>query len=301
VTARVKAQAGARGGIVLSVATVLILGCLGIAWLVYRDSRDAGGVPERSAAGPKATPSRRHPYVWDDEFSGPRGAAPNPAKWHVLSGPRDGQLQYFLRGSSNVSLDGAGHLEIFARRASYTDRHGVRRRFTSATLETKGLFHTRYGRLRARMKIPQGRGLWPAFWAIGSNIDRVGWPRSGEIDVMENLGKDPFTIFGSVHGPQRRASTGYAITRSNRSVESLATGFHIYGVTWARHKIVFTLDGIAYARVTPASLRAGQRWVFDKPFFMILTLAVGGSWPGPPARSTRFPAKMLVDWVRVYR
>jgi beta-glucanase (GH16 family) len=168
-------------------------------------------------------------------------------------------------------------------------------------LQTKGLFSIRYGTLEASIKVPRGAGLWPAFWTLGADIDAVGWPRSGEVDVMENIGSDAFTVYGSIHGPQSGPSAGpYRFVAPKRSPVALSAGFHVYGVTWTPNRIVFSLDGIPYSTRTPESLSAGQRWVFDKPFFLLLNLAVGGTWPGSPNPSTRFPATMLVDWVRVY-
>jgi beta-glucanase (GH16 family) len=269
------------------VTMAAIVGCLPIAWLIYQ------------ASGP-ADPPFRDRLIWQDDFTGPSGAHPDPAKWRILTGARDRQLQYYTRRRSNVSLDGAGHLALTARREDYTDRHGVRHSFTSGTVETQGLFSTQYGRLEARIKLPRGRGLWSGFWAVGSDDDAVGWPESGEIDMMENLGNDPHTIHGSIHGPERGAPHGYGITNQKRSPVSLADGFHVYGVRWKRGGIVFELDRVPYATVTPGSLSPGRRWVFDKPFFMILNLSVGG-WPGPPDASTPFPARLLVDWVRAYR
>jgi beta-glucanase (GH16 family) len=241
--------------------------------------------------------------IWDDEFNGPAGSPPDPSKWRGVTGG-DGwgnqELEYYTARPSNVSLDGAGHLAITARRETYTG-DGVTRVYTSARIQTKGLFQTTYGKLEARIKIPTGQGLWPAFWALGSDIDTAGWPGCGEIDVIENLGSDPFTIYGSIRGPQSGFANGYGITATARSAVSLAAGFHVFGVTWSPNKLVFTLDGVPYATRTPSSLSSGQQWVFTKPFYLLLNLAVGGTWPGSPNASTQLPATMLVDWVRVYQ
>lgn len=241
--------------------------------------------------------------IWDDEFNGPAGSPPDPSKWRGVTGGdgwRNQELEYYTARPGNVSLDGAGHLVITARRETYT-RDGVTRFYTSARIQTKGLFQATYGKLEASIKIPTGQGLRPAFWALGSDIDTAGWPGCGEIDVIENLGGDPFTIYGSIHGPQSGLANGYGITAAGRSAVSLAAGFHLFGVTWSPNKIVFTLDGVPYATRTPSSLSSGQQWVFTKPFYLLLNLAVGGTWPGSPNASTQLPAMMLVDWVRVYR
>jgi beta-glucanase (GH16 family) len=266
-------------------ACCLIAILLGAAWAVMHATGDPSGharATEISAPG----------LVWDDEFSGPAGSRPDPARWEIETGSRDGTLQQYTASPRNVSLDGHGHLVITAQR---TGAGG----YTSGEIQTSGGFQTEYGRIEARIKLPSGPGLWPAFWAVGSDYNRVGWPQSGEIDIMENFGNDPFKISGSIHGPWR-GSQPYAHVSDGFSSVPLANGFHVYGVIWSANRITFTLDGKSYATVTPASLVPGQRWVFNSPFYLILDLAVGGQGAGSP-RSTQFPARMLVDWVRVYR
>jgi beta-glucanase (GH16 family) len=249
-----------------------------------------------------ARPSTATRLVWSDDFDGPAGSAPDPRKWRFELGGGgwgNGELEYYTARPQNASLDGLGRLAVTARRESYAGG-GVTRSYTSARLQTKGLMSTIYGRLEASIKLPPGRGLWPAFWAVGSDVESAGWPQSGEIDIMESLGNDPFTLYGSIHGPQRGSASGYHLTTPHRAAASLASAFHTYGVDWGPGAIVFTLDGVPYATRTPASLSTGERWVFNKPFFLLLNLAVGGTWPGAPDASTLFPATMLVDWVRVY-
>ncbi len=240
--------------------------------------------------------------IWSDSFNGPAGASPDPAKWSIQTGGGgwgNNELEYYTDSPSNVALDGKGHLAITARRENYTG-DGLTREYTSARLQTKGLFATAYGRIEARIKLPAGSGLWPAFWALGSDIEEVGWPDSGEIDVMESLGNDPFTLYGSIHGPEPGSAKGYHLTAREHSAVSLASRFHVFGVEWSPSAIIFTFDGAPYSTRTPASLSGAQQWVFDKPFFLLLNLAVGGNWPGAPQASTPLPATMLVDWVRVY-
>ena len=251
-----------------------------------------GCVQASDAPRTTANPAYRSGLLWDDEFSGKAGSRPNPARWELETGPRDGMLQQYTGRSANVSVDGHGHLVITARRTASGG-------YTSGAIQTEGRFDTRYGKLEARIKLPSGQGLWPAFWALGSNYSQVGWPQSGEIDMMENFGNDPFEITGSIHGPWR-TKHGYAVHRDERSRSSLAGGFHIYGVIWRPNAITFTLDGRAYATVTPRTLAPGQQWVFNKPFFLILNLAITDQWAGSPSQ-TRFPMSMQVDWVRVYR
>jgi beta-glucanase (GH16 family)/transcriptional regulator with XRE-family HTH domain len=259
--------------------------------------------PARAAKTGRTSLVARAPapkLIWHDEFKGAAGAQPNPKMWQAVTGGNgwgNNELEYYTARASNVSLDGAGHLAITARRETYTDSSGLTRSYTSARIQTKGLFQSTYGRIEARIKLPAGDGLWPAFWALGA---AGSWPTAGEIDVMENIGSDPSKIYGSIHGPQAGSHGGYRLTAEEHSPVSLAAGFHTYGVDWSPKKIVFTLDGIPYATRTPASLSSSQGWVFNKPFYLLLNLAVGGTWPGSPKASTNFPVTMLVDWVRVY-
>lgn len=285
-----------------AIAVAVFVGAFAIAWLVANANDRSGSArgSDQQAALALAPMWHRCGPMWQDEFSGPAGSLPDPARWHIVSGVRGGQLQYYTERAGNVSVDGDGHLAITARRERFTDDSGTSSEFTSASIETKGLFATMFGRIEARIQLPSGQGLWPAFWALGSDYDSVGWPQSGEIDVMENLGQDPFTIHGSIHGPRDGVADGYAITMANHSAVSLAGGFHVYGVEWRSQRIVFEVDRVPYATITPSSLAPGEAWVFEKPFFLLLSLAVGG-WAGEPDASTQFPATMLVDWVRVYR
>jgi beta-glucanase (GH16 family) len=253
-----------------------------------------------------STPQSSQKLIFDDEFNGPSGAAPDPTKWQAVDGYwgiGNGELENYTSRTSNVALDGQGDLAITARaETNKSSTDGVTRQYTSGRLQTKGLFQFQYGALQARIQLPAGQGLWPAFWALGSNIDSVGWPACGEIDVMENLGNDPFTMYGSIHGPlTTNSNSQYGLTATEHSSTSLASGFHTYGVTWSPNSITFSLDGVAYVTRTPASLATNQAWSYNQPFYLLLNLAVGGTWPGAPDASTQFPARMLVDWVRVYQ
>ncbi len=246
--------------------------------------------------------TRFHRLIWHDEFSGPRGSRPNRSHWTPIVGPTYAhkELEYYTARPRNVSLDGSGHLQITARRES-RGSGPARRPYTSARLETGRLFQVRYGRIEARIKVPYGRGLWSAFWGVGSDYPRVGWPQSGELDMVEYIGRAPWNAFGTIHGPAAGYPLGYQHISAVRLRRRLGAQYHVFGVEWTPGRIQFTLDGMVYATRTPADLDSGERWVFDKPFDLILNLSVGGSWPGPPSSATRFPARMLVDWVRVYR
>jgi beta-glucanase (GH16 family) len=171
------------------------------------------------------------------------------------------------------------------------------RAYTSGRITTATSFSQAYGLFEARIKIPPGQGMWPAFWMLGNNIGSVGWPNCGEIDTMENIGREPSTVHGTIHGPG-----GYSIGNGyTLPTGKFSDNFHVFALQWSQTpaQIQFLVDGNVYETVTPSSTGAGG-WVFNRPFFIILNLAIGGSWPGNPDSSTPFPARMLVDYVRVY-
>jgi len=242
--------------------------------------------------------------TWSDEFDGPSGTTVDRTKWTLdLGGGGWGnqELESYTDRSSNASLDGAGNLAIVASRERFTGTDGVARNYTSARLKTQGLFAQTYGRFEARLKVPHGHGIWPAFWMLGSDIDGVGWPVCGEIDVMENIGREPLAVHGTLHGPGYSGGSGIGASYSLPSGQRFADDFHVFAVEWESNAIRWYVDGALYQTRTPADLPGGTRWVFDHPFFIILNVAVGGSWPGSPDASTVFPQRMLVDYVRVYR
>jgi beta-glucanase (GH16 family) len=239
-----------------------------------------------------------------DEFDGPAGSAVDSAKWTNETGGwgwGNQELQFYTEGSANAFLDGKGRLVI---RAAKADRPEMLKcwygpcRFESGKLVSKGKFEQKYGRFEARIKLPRGQGIWPAFWLLGNDIDTVGWPKCGEIDVMENIGREPRILHGTIHGPGY--SGDKAIGGKSESKRDLADGFHVYSAVWTENEIRFFFDGKQYFRVTPRDLPEGAKWVYDHPFYMLINLAVGGAWPGEPDQTTKFPQTMLVDYVRVY-
>ncbi len=253
------------------------------------------------AAEPQATAAGAERLVWSDEFHGPAGKRPSRANWRYDVGGHgwgNHELQSYTRRRRNARLDGRGHLVIAARRETSTTSDGIRRHYTSARLKTQGRFSFRYGRLAARMRVPRGRGLWPAFWMLGANIRRVGYPRSGEIDVMELLGQHPRRVYGTVHGPGPDLDVGIGGHLTAR--RSLARGFHTYAAIWGPRRVRFRLDGRTYETVRRSAFPRGNKWTLDHRMFMLLNLAVGG-WAGPPNRWTHFPARLKVSWVRVWR
>jgi beta-glucanase (GH16 family) len=250
------------------------------------------------------SPRPRWPrLVWSDNFNGPAGARPDPANWSFDIGGNgwgNEELESYTSRPANAELDGHGHLVITARAGTYTGPDGVRRSYTSARLQTLHELQFKYGLVQARIEVPAGQGLISQFWMLGNNAYAAGgWPGSGEIDTMEVRGSQPHVVEGTIHGPWPWAPHG--VSGSDSSRPSLAAGFHIYGVEWEPNRIRFLLDGSAYQTVTPADLPAGAPWPFRHPFFLLLDLAVGGVWAGSPNHTTPFPAKLIVDWVRVWQ
>lgn len=234
--------------------------------------------------------------AWSDEFSGPAGAKPDPAKWTYDVGARgwgNKELENYTNKRENVFLDGRGHLVIRALKEASGQ-------YTSARIKTQGLFSFTYGRAEARMKLPRTQGMWPAFWMLGNDITTLGWPACGEIDVMESLGREPTVVHGTVHGPGYSGEHGVTAQYSLPGSPALADDFHVYAADWMPDRIEFSIDDHVYATVTAESLPAGAKWVFTHPFFLILNLAIGGGWPGNPDSSTIFPQDYMIDYVRVY-
>jgi beta-glucanase (GH16 family) len=242
--------------------------------------------------------------TWSDEFDGAAGARPDPKKWtYDLGGePQWGnqEWQYYTDRPENASLDGNGSLAITARKEKLPGMANCPSGtcdITSARLKTLGKFTQRYGRFEARVRIPGGAGMWPAFWLMGDDIDTVSWPACGEIDVMEIVEREPGTVEGTIHGPKFPAS-GIGASKTLPGGARFSDAFHTFGIEWTPTSITWLLDGAPYATKTKAQTPS---WVYDHPFFMLLNLAVGGEMPGPPNASTAFPSRMLVDYVRVYQ
>ncbi len=249
-------------------------------------------------------PAEGSALVWSDEFSGPRGTPADPSSWkHEVGGGGWGndELECYTSSTRNSALDGKGDLVITARDTPHhTCADGSVNDYTSARLKTEHLQSFEHGRLAMRAKMPVGQGLWPAFWALGTDAGSVGWPACGEIDVVEQLGQDPLTSYGTIHGANRK---GKPYQAGGSITESLPwKGFHTYAADWTHDAISFSVDGTTYftAHRRDVVRRYGV-WPFDHRFFLLVNVAVGGDWPGPPDGSTVFPQRMVIDWVRVYR
>ncbi len=243
-----------------------------------------------------ATSNEDMVLVWSDEFGGSAGQSPDASKWDYDIGTDWGnaQLEYDTDRPTNVSLDGNGYLAIVAREEWYAGQS-----YTSARIVTRNLYEPTYGRIEARIKLPTGQGIWPAFWLLGNDIGSVGWPQCGEIDIMEYRGQEPNIAYGTLHGPgySGGGGIGSAYVLYN---DRFDTAFHTFSVEWEENVIRWYIDGVLYHSVGPDDL-GGAEWVFDHPFYIILNVAVGGTFVGSPDGSTVFPQTMLVDYVRVYQ
>lgn len=232
--------------------------------------------------------------VWSDEFNGPANTSPSSQKWAIDTGAGgwgNQELETYSNSTDNVYQDGNGNLVIKAMRSASGG-------YTSGRLTTQYAMAASYGRVEARIKLPTGKGIWPSFWMLGSNISTAGWPQCGEIDIMENLGDQASYVHSTIHGPGFQNGIGVA---NQLASGQFSSDFHVFGVVWSPDTIQFQVDSVTYATMTPSSLPAGSNWVFNQPFFLLLNVAVGGTWSGYPDSSTVFPQAMLVDYVRYYR
>jgi beta-glucanase (GH16 family) len=259
----------------------------------------------RAQAAPDGgqAPGTKWKLVWADEFNSPDGSRPDPKKWVFDIGSEswgNNELECYTDRPENSVIRG-GNLVIVAKKESVKCAKGPDKEYTSARIKTEGIFSQAYGKFEARIKIPRGQGIWPAFWMLGEDIPKVGWPASGEIDIMEVIGKDPSTAYGSLHGPGYNGDKGYRAEYRLPGDVKFADTNHTFAIEWEPNVVRFLVDDEVYATQTPKRLPPGGKWVFDKPFFIILNCAVGGDWPGSPDATTPLPAEMLVDYVRVYK
>lgn len=231
--------------------------------------------------------------IWSDEFDNP--GRPDSKKWTYETGHiRNEEMQFYTDNRGRNARVEDGCLLIEARK---DDWHG--NPVTSASLTTQVLASWTYGRIEVRAKVPTGRGTWPAIWMLGDDIPKVGWPKCGEIDIMENVGYDPdkavFTVHSTDDGGEKHAASGASVT-----VPNLPADFHVYAVEWDAEKIRWFMDDKlvhTFIKGTP-----GVQWAFDKPQYLILNLAIGGTWGGQQGvDDSIFPAKYLIDYVRVYK
>jgi len=249
--------------------------------------------------------------VWSDEFDGPAGARVDNTKWSydTADGCNGGggcgwgndEKEYYTDSSENIALNGQGQLMIVARRApaGLTCYYGPCR-YTSAKITTRGKVLAAPGRVEARIKLPVGQGLWPAFWMLGHDNPIVPWPECGELDIMENKGSQPSTTSSALHGPGYSGATPF-VHRHTLARGTVSDDFHTFAVEWDSLHVQFFVDDTAHYRVTNVGIQQYGRSVLNQSFFLILNLAVGGKFDGDPQSDAILPATMLVDYVRVYR
>lgn len=225
--------------------------------------------------------------IWSDEFSGTQLNANNWTAEIGGGGWGNNELQYYTANESNVTLND-GKLHITARQENIGNYN-----YTSSRLITKDLMEFQYGKIEARMKLPLGAGLWPAFWMLGANISEVSWPQCGEMDIMEHINSDP-----GIHGTLHWNDDGHDYQGATYSVN--IDEFHIYGLIWNEAGASFYVDGIIYYQFQFAA-ENNTIPIMNMPYFLLLNLAVGGNWPGNPNDPSVFPATMEVDYVRLYQ
>jgi beta-glucanase (GH16 family) len=255
-----------------------------------------GGGPVAAPASPSPTAApgtTAWTLVFADEFDAP--GAIDPAKWGYEVGYlRNDEKQYYTSRSENIRAEG-GNLVIEARREPYQG-YG----YTSASINTRGRFEFQYGRVEARAKLPSGNGTWPALWTLGTSIGQVGWPACGEIDIMENVGFDPLRIHGSVHTAAYNHTIGTQKTASV-TIASPWERFHVYAMEWYADHVDVFVDDQKYFTFRNEG-KGSSTWPFDRPQYLLVNLAIGGSWGGQKGiDDSRFPHRLLVDYVRIYR
>lgn len=235
--------------------------------------------------------------IWCDEFNGKNGESVDPEKWVIEIGNNNGwgnkELQYYTGNTDNLSIQD-GSLVI---KALQQEMEGFG--YTSARIKTKEKFAFKYGKIEMSAKLPYGQGIWPAFWMLGFDIDTVPWPDCGEIDIMEFIGRSPDTIYGTLHGPEYHGAIG--IQGFVCHGVDIHNDFHTYGVEWDSESIRWFFDGKLYHTVLKEKMPATYTWVYDREFFILLNLAVGGEWPLYPDDTTQFPQSYIIDYVRVYQ
>lgn len=271
----------------------------------------SGGTPT-TVPPPTTTPppvATTWTLIWSDEFDGAAGSRVDATKWghDVGDGCANGncgwgnnEKEYYTDAPENVSHDGEGHLRIVARQApaGLTCYYGACR-YTSGKITTRGKMSAAPGRVEARIKLPAGQGLWPAFWMLGNDFPTVPWPACGELDIMEFKGSTPGAMSSAIHGPGYSGNTPFAQSYPS-AIGNFTSDFHTYGVEWDAGSVRFSVDGAPHYIVARVDLQQYGTSILDRPYFVILNLAVGGNFDGDPRSDGIFPATMLVDWVRVY-
>jgi len=256
------------------------------------------GTPAGATTGTAAVSTT---YTFDDEFAGAAGTRPS-SKWSFQTGGNgwgNNELEQYTSRTVNAHLDGNGHLAIVLRKEIYTGTDGITRNYTSARLFSSA--PVSYGYAEARLMLPAGQGLWPAFWSLGSNITSVNWPVCGEIDTLEGYGTMA-SAFGAIHGADYAKNAAYAYNVKTTPTGGLAGSWHVFAVSKTSTAISWYLDGVRYATIYRSAMTAGQDWPFDQSQYLLLNLAIGGTGGGTPGQDvgdiSTGGSVILVDWVR---
>ncbi len=267
---------------------------------------EADQMDASTSGAPSAVVTAAAEPFWSDEFSGPSGARPDKRAWNREVGNRvqrgwwNNELQYYTAGAANSSMTGTGKLLIQAkhagRRSDLPCWPRGRCHYTSARLTTEGTVSLTHGRVDVRAKLPTGKGLLPAIWMLGNN--GRGYPEQGEIDIVEVVGGQPRTAYATVHGPGYLGDEGLGATLDLGARASKS--FHVYSLVKEPNSLTWLVNDKPYLTVTSDDIPADKEWVFEQDMHLLLNVAVGGNWPGDPGSSTKFPATMKVDYVRMY-
>lgn len=235
--------------------------------------------------------NKKESLVWEENFD---GTSLNEEFWNFetgngcpdLCGWGNNEAQIYTKENHQVK---DGFLTIFAKLEDSV--------YTSTRITTKDKIEFKYGRIEARAKLPIGKGLWPAFWMLGSNISEVGWPLCGEIDILEYVGREPESIFTSVH-----TADSFGMTKNTRKdkVKGIEEGFHTYAADWTPEKIDFYIDDELFYSFIPEN-KSTEVWPFDQPFYVILNLAIGGNFGGHDIDNSIFPQEFVIDYIKVYK
>jgi beta-glucanase (GH16 family) len=260
----------------------------------------------------RSTPADAQTYnlIWADDFNGAVGSSPDGSKWGFETGGGgygNSELEDYTSSTNNayITSDSAAQdgkalvIKAIKQNDGNNCWYGACQ-YTSARMNTSGKFTVQYGRIEARAKMPIGKGMWPAFWMLGDNIGSVGWPQSGEIDIMETIGTDITNNHGSIHGPGYSGGSDRTATYTLPGGAQFSDAYHTFRIDWSPNQIQWFVDGNLYETRTPADVSPNQ-WAFNHPFFLIMNLAVGGTWPGSPDGSTVFPQELRFDYVHVYQ
>lgn len=254
--------------------------------------------------------------LWSEEFNGKKGSAPSSKSWNFnLGGPNsNGELEYYTKRASNIAMDGAGHLVITANRIADQSENIVGTdpladsilnacqacQFTSGFINSSYKLSFQYGMVSVKMKVPSGTGTWPAFWMLGTSILKgIPWPDAGEIDISEVKGEQPNAAYGTIHGPGMETTGGGFGSVYNGDFIDLSQDYHIYSIMWKKNQIDWYVDGNLYFTATAGDPSAGT-WVYNQPFYLLLNLAMGGTFGNNGIDPSLNQAQLAVDYIRYY-